>query len=121
MYLKCSGNKRASTVSSIFLEAVEKYGWPSRMRGDFGTENNEVENLMKEHWGEAHRAYLRGRYVLKLRQIIVRFISEFNAYKIIFLSDQHIMYASSGYGVMFEKTVWSLIARYSSTSKRATY
>jgi len=61
IYLKCSGNKRASTVSSIFLDAVEKFGWPSRMRGDFGTENNEVESLMKEHWGEAHRAYLRGR------------------------------------------------------------
>lgn len=63
LYLKCSGNKRAATVSSIFLDAVAKYGWPSRVRGDFGTENNDVEHLMKEHWGEAYRAYLRGRYV----------------------------------------------------------
>ncbi|KAK6988935.1 hypothetical protein R3P38DRAFT_3391743 [Favolaschia claudopus] len=31
------------------------------MRGDFGTENNEVERLMILYWGMPHRAYLRGR------------------------------------------------------------
>ena len=64
IYLVCASNKRAATVSSIFMRGVSKYGWPSRVRGDFGTENNDVERKMIEHWGEAHRAFLRGRYVL---------------------------------------------------------
>jgi hypothetical protein len=61
IYLLCSNNKRAATVSGAFLHAVAKYGWPSRVRGDWGKENNKVEELMIEHWGEYHRAYLRGR------------------------------------------------------------
>lgn len=44
------------------MSAVRTFGWPSRCRGDWGTENNEVERLMVSHWGEHHRAYLRGRY-----------------------------------------------------------
>jgi len=46
IYLQCSNNKRASTVLSIFLGGVDVYGWPSRVRGDFGTENNRVEAAM---------------------------------------------------------------------------
>ena len=45
------------------MDAVDVFGWPSRGRGDFGRENNEVERRMIAHWGEAHRAFLRGRYV----------------------------------------------------------
>jgi len=44
------------------MDAVGKYGWPSRVRGDFGTENNGIEARMVDHWGILHRAYLRGRY-----------------------------------------------------------
>ena len=61
IYLVCAHNKRARTVAAAFRRGVRFYGWPSRIRGDFGTENNQVERLMKEHWGEAHNAYLRGR------------------------------------------------------------
>jgi hypothetical protein len=43
------------------MVAVGIYGWPSRIRGDFGTENNGVERRMNLHWGVAHHAYLRGR------------------------------------------------------------
>ena len=63
IYLHCCLDKRAHTVLKLFLEAVAVWGWPSRMRGDFGTENNEVERAMIAQWGEAHHAYLRGRYV----------------------------------------------------------
>jgi hypothetical protein len=42
---------------------VGEFGWPSRGRGDFGRENNEMERLLIEHWGQGHRAYLRGRSV----------------------------------------------------------
>ena len=61
IYLICSNNKRASTVEAIFMASVAKYGWPSRGRGDYGRENNGAERRMVAYWGEAHRAYLRGR------------------------------------------------------------
>lgn len=61
LYLLCASNKRAVTVLRIFLDAVSRFGWPSRGRGDFGTENNKVEHALIEHWGEHHRAFLRGR------------------------------------------------------------
>ena len=60
-YLFCVGNKRAETVASAFQNAVQEAGWPSRVRGDYGTENNRVAEMMEEHWGEAHHAFLRGR------------------------------------------------------------
>lgn len=61
IYLECRSNKSAITVKRCFEPAVSKYGWPSRVRGDWGKENNRVEDLMVEHWGEAHHAFLRGR------------------------------------------------------------
>ncbi|KAF7371591.1 Integrase catalytic domain-containing protein [Mycena venus] len=61
IYLACRSNKRKATVAELFQAAVAIFGWPSRMRGDFGTENNEVERLMIAFWGIPHRAYLRGR------------------------------------------------------------
>lgn len=39
-------------------------GPPSRVRSDYGAENNDVEKIMKAYWGEAHNAFLRGRYVI---------------------------------------------------------
>jgi len=63
IYLVCCNNKRSGTVEAIFMAGVATYGWPSRGRGDYGRENNGVERRMIAHWGEAHRAYLRGRRV----------------------------------------------------------
>ena len=64
IYLQCRSNKRAATVSNIFSHlGLSRYGWPSRVRADYGTENNEVERVMIQHWGEEHHAYLRGRSV----------------------------------------------------------
>ncbi|GLB34620.1 hypothetical protein LshimejAT787_0201850 [Lyophyllum shimeji] len=67
LYLKCSSNKRASTVLALFKQAIGVYGWPSRARGDFGTENNQVEQMLVAHWGGTHRAYLRGRSIHNVR------------------------------------------------------
>lgn len=61
IYLTCRSNKRAATVTKLFLAAVDMFGWPSRGQGDFGRENNEVERRMIARWGLAHRAFLRGR------------------------------------------------------------
>jgi hypothetical protein len=44
--LRASTNNRASTVLDIFLDAIEEYGIPSRVRGDRGPENKDVSILM---------------------------------------------------------------------------
>ena len=38
-FLKCSTNNRKETVEGLFLQSVEKYSWPSRVRTDHGGEN----------------------------------------------------------------------------------
>ena len=49
LYLKSSTNNRANTVTSLFEEAVQAYGLPSRVRSDFGTENIGVASFMLDH------------------------------------------------------------------------
>ena len=47
-FLKCSTNKRKETVEDLFLQSVEKYSWPSRIRTDHGGENLLVWERMIE-------------------------------------------------------------------------
>ncbi|KAJ3901637.1 hypothetical protein F5879DRAFT_924467 [Lentinula edodes] len=47
--------------------AIATFGWPSRVRGDFGTENNGIEMMMVDHWGAAHKAYIRGQSTHNVR------------------------------------------------------
>ena len=49
VFCKCSTNNRAATVLQCFIEAVEKFGLPSRVRSDKGTENVGVCRFMLEH------------------------------------------------------------------------
>ncbi|PPQ75955.1 hypothetical protein CVT26_005783 [Gymnopilus dilepis] len=67
IYMICSNNKKSATVGKCFRDAVAKYGWPSRVRGDFGSENNEIERLMWAKRGQLHRPYLRGRSIHNIR------------------------------------------------------
>lgn len=49
VYLRCNTNNRASTVLQCFLEAVQGYGLPSRVRCDRGGENYDIAWYMLEH------------------------------------------------------------------------
>ncbi len=42
VFLKCTNNNKASTVLSVFIEAVRVYGLPSRVRSNKGGENCDV-------------------------------------------------------------------------------
>lgn len=51
IYLRCSSNNRASSVLSLFLEGVENFGLPARVRCDHGMENILVARFMLERRG----------------------------------------------------------------------
>ena len=63
MFLQCSTNNQASTVCQLFLNAVERYGLPSRVRGDQGVENVDVASYMFNHpiRGPGRGSYLSGK------------------------------------------------------------
>ena len=49
VYLHCSSNNRAGTVTALFLAAVNEYGLPSRVRSDRGGENVGISLFMLQH------------------------------------------------------------------------
>ena len=62
VFIKCSTNSKASTVYDLFLQAVEHYGLPSRVRCDQEGENNLVAQYMLCHCGsesERHSMLVR--------------------------------------------------------------
>ena len=60
VYMKCSTNNKASTVYSQFLTAVNRFGLPSRVRTDCGTENLQVARHMLRHRGFDCNSVLTG-------------------------------------------------------------
>ncbi|KAF3844174.1 hypothetical protein F7725_013515 [Dissostichus mawsoni] len=61
VFLRASDNNRSTTVMDSFLDAVAKYGVPSRVRTDHGGENNSVCLMMNIFRGSHRGSALRGR------------------------------------------------------------
>ena len=45
-FLQCSNNNQATTVLRCFRAAVVEYGFPTRVRCDYGGENADMATLM---------------------------------------------------------------------------
>ncbi|PPQ99689.1 hypothetical protein CVT26_009115 [Gymnopilus dilepis] len=65
--IAANNNNRADTVGDLFEAAVEVHGLPSRVRGDYGTENVVVRALMELLRGEGRGSYIRGKSVHNIR------------------------------------------------------
>lgn len=63
VYLHASNNNRASTVFENFLAATKIYGWPSRVRSDYGGENFEVARAMLLCRGVGRSSHIAGSSV----------------------------------------------------------
>ena len=59
-FLKCATNNKKETVESLFLQSVERYSWPSRIRTDHGGENILVWQHMMAQRGENRGSVLVG-------------------------------------------------------------
>ncbi|TCD60521.1 hypothetical protein EIP91_009938 [Steccherinum ochraceum] len=62
-----NNNNRAASVLDLFSEATSRYGFPSRCRGDHGTENVDVARKMDEVRGLGRGSYIWGRSVHNTR------------------------------------------------------
>lgn len=60
--IRASNNNRAQTVLQLFEDITDVHGYPSRVRGDHGTENLLVAARMEEVRGIEHGSYIWGRY-----------------------------------------------------------
>lgn len=65
VYLTANTNNFSDTVLELFLQAVEEYGLPSRVRSDKGGENVGVSMFMLQHpdRGPGRRTMIAGRSV----------------------------------------------------------
>ena len=61
--LRASGNNRANTVLELFEDIASVYGYPSRVRGDHGTENLLIAFRMEIVRGLNRGSYIWGRSV----------------------------------------------------------
>lgn len=60
VFLYASDNNRAETVGQVFRGGTARWGWPSRVRADWGGENMEVKAMMEEVRGPGRASFLAG-------------------------------------------------------------
>lgn len=58
VFMQASDNNRAETVESLFLKAMEEWGWPQRVRVDYGKENYGIWKQMVAIRSEAMSSWL---------------------------------------------------------------
>ena len=58
--IRASTNNRSDTVEKVFQDAVRRFGWPSRIRGDRGGENIRVAIKMVEIRGRNRGSFIWG-------------------------------------------------------------
>ena len=63
VFARCSNNNRATTVHEIFLQAIQKYGRPLKIRTGLGGENVNIWRDMLCARGEAWKPVLVGKSV----------------------------------------------------------
>jgi len=64
--MRASNNNRAATVLDLFLQAIQVYGTPSRVRGDRGGENINLAIWMIMFRGPNRASFMWGSYVLPI-------------------------------------------------------
>ncbi|XP_041864220.1 uncharacterized protein LOC121654248 [Melanotaenia boesemani] len=63
LYLKAANNNKASTALDFFLEAVKRYGCPSRVRGNRELENVDIARYMFDVRGCERGSFMFGKNV----------------------------------------------------------
>ena len=63
VFLHCSTNNKAGTVSHLFEHALNDFGAPLRIRSDKGGENIRIWERMTQLWGENRCRYIAGSSV----------------------------------------------------------
>jgi hypothetical protein len=63
IYVKCFTNNLAPTVLQCFVNGTQKFGLPSRVRGDRGVENVDVARFMIANRGLNRESFIAGRSV----------------------------------------------------------
>ena len=63
LYAACRDNNKAETVLSLFHNAVQRWGLPSRVRSDYGIENYLVAAHMIQHRGPGRGSIITGSSV----------------------------------------------------------
>jgi len=58
VFLRCSINNRACTVLDAFLNSIEQFRCPLKIRSDYGTENVAVARWMLEHHGTDKKPFI---------------------------------------------------------------